>query len=58
MAFALVGLLASRAKLGSPLIKYVVGGGFLLFMVLKGAAPGGAGARANFDAARATPLNA
>jgi hypothetical protein len=53
LAFAILGLLASRTQLNSRAIKYAFGAGFLLFMVLKGAAPGGAGARADFDAARA-----
>jgi hypothetical protein len=52
LAFAILALLVSRTKLGSRPTKYAFGGAFLLFMILKGAAPGGAGARADFDAAR------
>jgi hypothetical protein len=58
LAFAIVGLQFSRTKLDSRLMKYAFGGGFLLFMVLKGAAPGGAGARAEFDAARSAAARA
>jgi hypothetical protein len=55
---AIVALLVNRTKLNSRAIKYAFGAGFLLFMILKGAAPGGAGARADFDAARAAGLSA
>jgi hypothetical protein len=58
LIFAILALLAGRTKLNSRSIKYAFGAGFLLFMILKGAAPGGAGARADFDAARAATLNA
>ena len=58
LLFAIVGLLVSRTKLDSRPMKYVFGGGFLVFMILKGAAPGGAGARADFDAARTASVRA
>jgi hypothetical protein len=50
---ASLALVMSRTKLASGPLKYAFGAGFLLFMILKGSAPGGAGARADFDAARA-----
>lgn len=56
LAFAIVGLALSRTKLSSRPMKYAFGVGFLLFMVLKGSAPGGAGARADFDSARAATV--
>ena len=53
IAFAALALFIRRMKLGPPWVKYAMGGGFLLFALLKGSAPGGAGARADFDAAKA-----
>jgi hypothetical protein len=56
LVFAILALLGSRTHLASRPLKYAFGAGFLLFMVLKGAAPGGAGARADFDAARSAAV--
>ncbi len=58
LIFATVALLAHRTNLSSRPVKYAVGGAFFLVRLVKGAAPGGAGARADFDAARAAALDA
>jgi hypothetical protein len=51
--FAAVSILVRRQKLGPRWLRYALGGGFLALAVLMGSAPGGAGARSDFDAARA-----
>jgi hypothetical protein len=51
-AFAAVTIVIRRKKLGPRWIRYALGGGFLIFTVLMGSAPGGPGARSDFDAAR------
>ena len=56
---ALIGALAfvvRRTKLNSRWVRYGMAAGFLLFALLKGSAPGGAGARRDFEAAQATPV--
>jgi hypothetical protein len=52
VAFAALTLLLRRKKLGPRWTRYALGGGFLLLAVLTGSAPGGAGARSDFDAAK------
>jgi hypothetical protein len=59
-AFAALSLALRRLRensrhefLDSAWFRYTVAGGCFVFALLKGTAPGGAAARANFDAARA-----
>jgi hypothetical protein len=54
LAFAAVAFFIRRTRLGPRWVRYAMGGAFLLFAFLKGSAPGGAGARADFEAAKAT----
>jgi hypothetical protein len=54
VAFGSLALAARRTRPPSRWVKYPFVGAFLLFTILKGSAPGGASARADFDAARAT----
>jgi hypothetical protein len=55
-AFVALAFFIRRSKLNSRWLRYGMAGGFLLFSFLKGAAPGGAGARADFEAAQAAPV--
>jgi hypothetical protein len=52
LAFAGVAIAARRYKVGAGWARYVVLGVFMLLAVMKGSAPGGPGARSDFDAAR------
>jgi hypothetical protein len=54
VTFALAGgtIAVRRVKADSRWARYAMLGAFLLFAVLKGSAPGGPGARSDFDAAR------
>jgi hypothetical protein len=58
LAFGALTLLLKRNTYGSRSrwIGYAMGAAFLLFAFLKGSAPGGAGARADFDAAKTSPV--
>ena len=51
-AFAGVAIAARRFKVGPGWARHVVLGVFILLAVMKGSAPGGPGARSDFDAAR------
>jgi hypothetical protein len=53
-AFAGGTIAVRRVKADSRWARYAMLGAFLLFAVLKGSAPGGPGARSDFDAARFT----
>jgi hypothetical protein len=53
-AFAALALGLRRMKLNSHWFRWAVLGGFLVVALLTGSAPGGAAARGDFDAARAT----
>jgi hypothetical protein len=55
-AFVALAFFIRRSKLNSRWLRYAMAGGFLLFALLKGSAPGGAGARADFEAAQAAPV--
>jgi hypothetical protein len=50
--FAVLAVAIRRFRVRSPSVRYVMFGGFVLFVVLKGSAPGGVGARADFEAAK------
>jgi hypothetical protein len=52
LALSSLGYFTRRRKLPTPWIRFAVISGYLLVAVLKGAAPGGARARAAFDTAR------
>jgi hypothetical protein len=56
VAFAALAFLVRRTKLNSRWVRYGMAAGFLLFALLKGSAPGGAGARVDFEAAHAAPV--
>ena len=56
VAFAALAFLVRRSKLNSRWVKYTIAGAFLLFTFLKGSAPGGAAARAEFKAAQAATV--
>jgi hypothetical protein len=56
VAFAVLAFLVRRTKLNSRWVRYGMVGGFLVFALLKGSAPGGAGARADFEAANAASV--
>jgi hypothetical protein len=51
-AFAALSIAARRRQPGSRWVRYGLLLGFLIFALLKGTAPGGPGARSDFDAAR------
>ncbi len=52
LAFAGVAIAIRRVRVGPGWTRYVVLGAFMLLAVMKGSAPGGPGARSDFDAAR------
>jgi hypothetical protein len=54
LAFTSLALATRKRKGDLQWLKYPIVGGFLLLAILKGAAPGGARARVDFDAANAS----
>jgi hypothetical protein len=58
LGFAALAIVIRRWKQGPRGARYLMGAAFLVFALLKGSAPGGAGARADFDAARAAVVPA
>jgi hypothetical protein len=59
-AFAALTIVVRRNTHGarSRWVRYAMGGAFLVLIFLKGSAPGGAGARVDFDAARTAAVTA
>ena len=53
LAFGALSFLVRRTQPRSRLVKLAMAAGFVIFLLLKGSAPGGAGARADFEAAKA-----
>jgi hypothetical protein len=53
LAFTALALSTQKRGVGPRWVRYPIIGGFLLLLVLKGTSPGGARARADFDAVTA-----
>ena len=53
LAFTVLALSTSKRAIAPRWVRFPILGGFLLVLLLKGASPGGARARADFDAATA-----
>jgi hypothetical protein len=53
LGFTVLALSTSKRTVAPKWVRYPILGSFLLLLILKGAAPGGARARADFDAATA-----